>query len=107
MLRMRGPRGKLDVTFRQLKYFLALAEVGSYKEAAKVCGVTQSTLSLMIQRLEQDLGGILFERNSKSVTLTPLGRRIRTHTRVIVRNVGRMRALAQLSREDNTGVPRI
>lgn len=89
------------MTFRQLQYFLVLAKVGSYGRAAKACGVTQSTLSLMIQRLEQELGIILFDRRSNPATLTPLGRRLRSHARVIVRNVDKMRALSQLSREEN------
>lgn len=98
---VEGPQGRRNVTFRQLQYFLVLAKVGSYGRAAKACGVTQSTLSLMIQRLEQELGIILFDRRSNPATLTPLGRRLRSHARVIVRNVDKMRALSQLSREEN------
>ncbi|BAZ88685.1 transcriptional regulator LysR family protein [Raphidiopsis curvata NIES-932] len=48
----------------QLQAFLAIAQTGSFQQAAKKCGVTQSTISRQIQGLEADLGVELFHRNT-------------------------------------------
>ncbi len=50
----------------QLQAFLAVAETGNFGQAAKQCGVTQSTISRQIQSLEQDLGLPLFHRTSQA-----------------------------------------
>ena len=50
----------------QLQAFLAVTETGNFGQAAKRCGVTQSTISRQIQSLEQDLGLPLFHRNSQA-----------------------------------------
>ncbi|MBD3563135.1 LysR family transcriptional regulator, partial [Planktothrix sp. FACHB-1355] len=44
----------------QLQAFLAIAETGSFQQAARKCGVTQSTISRQIQSLETDLGLQMF-----------------------------------------------
>lgn len=48
----------------QLQAFLAIAQTGSFQQAAKKCGVTQSTISRQIQALEADLGVELFYRTT-------------------------------------------
>ncbi|MBE9197816.1 MULTISPECIES: LysR family transcriptional regulator [unclassified Nodularia (in: cyanobacteria)] len=48
----------------QLQAFLAIAETGSFQQAARKCGVTQSTISRQIQSLEADMGVELFHRTS-------------------------------------------
>ena len=50
----------------QLKAFLAITETGNFGQAAKKCGVTQSTISRQIQSLEQQLGLSLFHRTSQA-----------------------------------------
>ena len=50
----------------QLQAFLAVADTGNFGQAAKKCGVTQSTISRQIQSLEQDLGIDLFHRTSQA-----------------------------------------
>lgn len=50
----------------QLQAFLAVAETGSFQQAARRCGVTQSTISRQIQGLESDLGVSLFHRSSQA-----------------------------------------
>jgi len=58
-----------------LRYFLALAEIGSFTRAAARLNVTQPTLSTAIARLEEQLGARLFERDRKRIALTPAGQR--------------------------------
>ncbi|MCK8058992.1 MULTISPECIES: LysR family transcriptional regulator [unclassified Fusibacter] len=58
---------------RQLKYFVAVAEKLSFTEAAKSLYVAQSAVSQQISELEKKLGIPLFNRNRRSVKLTPAG----------------------------------
>lgn len=62
------------VNLRQLEYFLAVAETGSFTAAAHQVHVTQPSLSQQIKALEAELGGELFDRASRAVTLTAAGR---------------------------------
>lgn len=50
----------------QLQAFMAVAETGSFQQAARKCGVTQSTISRQIQGLEADLGVSLFHRTAQA-----------------------------------------
>lgn len=56
----------------QIEFVSAVAELQSFTEAAKSCHVTQPTLSNGIAQLENELGGRLFHRTTRSVSLTPL-----------------------------------
>jgi DNA-binding transcriptional LysR family regulator len=64
----------------QLQAFLAIAETGSFQQAARKCGVTQSTISRQIQSLEEDLGLPLFHRTHQA-KLTVGGDRFLPHAR--------------------------
>ena len=64
----------MPVTLRQLRYFKAVVEHGSFSRAAEGVHVSQPALSLQIRELESALDAILFERDSHGVLLTPLGR---------------------------------
>lgn len=59
--------------FRQMEYFVAVAEERQFSKAAARLGVGQSTVSEQIRALEQSFGTELFLRTSRSVTLTPAG----------------------------------
>jgi DNA-binding transcriptional LysR family regulator len=66
----------------QLQAFLAIAETGSFQQAARKCGVTQSTISRQIQALESDLGLPLFHRTAQA-KLTLGGERLLPRVRKI------------------------
>jgi DNA-binding transcriptional LysR family regulator len=66
-----------------LRYFLAVAELGSFSKAAAKVNVTQPTLSVGIAKLEEQVGARLFERTTRRVSLTPAGSRFLTHARRI------------------------
>ncbi len=59
--------------FDQLRYFLRIAEVANFTRAAEVLGISQPALSRSIQRLEDELGQPVFERQGKSLSLTQAG----------------------------------
>ena len=63
----------------QIRYFLELCEVQNFTRAAKRCGVSQPSLSNAIRRLEQELGGPLFQRNRGGCVLSELGQAVRPH----------------------------
>ena len=60
-------------TLRQMQYFVALAETGSFSRAAAASHVTQSTLSDAIRQLEEIIGVSLVDRSNRSLALTPAG----------------------------------
>ncbi len=66
-----------------LRYFLAVAELGSFSKAAARVSVTQPTLSVGIAKLESEVGARLFERTTRRVSLTPAGSRFLMHARKI------------------------
>jgi DNA-binding transcriptional LysR family regulator len=63
----------------QLKYFLAVAEEGSFTRAAAKSGISQLSLTNAIGMLERSLGARLFHRNHSGATLTELGRALKPH----------------------------
>ena len=58
---------------QQLRYFLAVAQTGSFTVAAKTCYVSQPSLSAQIAKLEYELGGPLIERSRQGARLTKSG----------------------------------
>lgn len=72
------------MTITQLQYVLAVAEHQNFTQAAAQCFVTQPTLSMQIQKLEDELDVQLFNRNKKPIQLTPIGRKIVDQAKIIV-----------------------
>jgi len=71
--------------------FLAVIANGSFVAASERLHVTQSTVSVRIQRLEEILGVELFERNKAGTTLTPAGKQFQRHAAVLTRTVEQAR----------------
>jgi len=59
-----------------LRYFMSALEMGSFSHAARANGVSQPTVSAAIQKLEDLMGGDLFYRHRRGLTVTPLGERL-------------------------------
>lgn len=59
---------------RELKYFLAVANEGSISGAAEALFITQPSLSRQMQNLEREVGGALFDRGNRKITLTERGK---------------------------------
>ncbi|MBP0905379.1 LysR substrate-binding domain-containing protein [Mariniflexile gromovii] len=72
------------MTITQLYYVLAVAENQNFTKAAEKCFVTQPTLSMQIQKLEEELDIQIFDRSKKPIELTDVGRKIVTQARNIV-----------------------
>jgi DNA-binding transcriptional LysR family regulator len=76
----------------QLKYFCAVAESGSLRNAARLVGVSPSALSKAIGQLEAGLGVALFAREGRGIVLTDDGKRVRERATRIVADFERLRA---------------
>ena len=63
-----------EMTLQQLEYIIAVEQHGYFVTAAEACGVTQSTLSLMIKKLEEELDVRIFNRDTHPVTITEMGK---------------------------------
>jgi LysR family hydrogen peroxide-inducible transcriptional activator len=78
------------MTITQLKYVLAIAEHKNFTKAAEKCFVTQPTLSTQIQKLEEELDILIFDRSKKPIELTSIGRKIVHQARNIVNESDRI-----------------
>jgi LysR family transcriptional regulator, hydrogen peroxide-inducible genes activator len=63
----------------QIRYFLAVCDTLNFTRAAELCNVSQPALTRAIQKLEEELGGLLFRRERSLTHLTDLGRLMRPH----------------------------
>jgi LysR family transcriptional regulator, nitrogen assimilation regulatory protein len=90
--------------FKQISYFVQVAELGSFTRAASVLRVAQPALSRQVRSLEVELRQPLFERNGRGVTLTPAGQRLLDHGRGILQQVQRARQDLQAQRGAASGL---
>src|SRR5580700_9666543 len=97
----------INVTLRQLRYFNALARHGHFGRAAEACAISQPAMSMQIKELEDALGGVLFERSARNVTLTQFGDEAAQRVHDILREVDELADLARASRDRLVGRLRI
>ena len=65
--------------FQHIRYFLALSRTLNFTKAAEACRVSQPALTRAIQKMEDELGGLLFSRERNNTHMTELGRLIEPH----------------------------
>lgn len=69
-------KSRINFSITQLEYIWAVYKHGHFAKAAEACSVTQPTLSMQVQKLEEDLGVIIFDRSKKPILLTDVGKKI-------------------------------
>ncbi|MGH7740010.1 MAG: LysR family transcriptional regulator, partial [bacterium] len=79
----------------QLRYFLAVAQTGRFTVAARICNVSQPSLSVQVAKLEDELGGPLFERTRKGGRLTARGETFLPRAKMILEQMEAAREDAQ------------
>ena len=97
------PTRNLDIDL--LRCFVTIADAGSFTRAGEQLGRTQSTVSLQIKRLEEQLGRAIFERSPRSLRLTADGERLLGTARKLL-NLND-RAVAELFEPDIAGGVRL
>lgn len=85
-------------TITQLEYVLAVDKERHFGRAANACHVSQPSLSSQIQKLEEELGIVIFDRSKKPILVTEAGKEIIAQAKVIVREHARLESIA-----DGTG----
>ena len=73
--------------FRQLRYFVKVAELRSFSEASKVLFISQSTLSQQIKQLEEELGVELLVRDSRHVSMSDYGEQYLPYAKQVLKDV--------------------
>lgn len=95
------------MTFQQLEYIVAVDKTRHFVNAAAACGVTQSTLSSTIQKLEQEIDVNIFDRSKKPIEPTLLGKQIIQQAEIILHNSAMLRQMVQSERNEERGKLRI
>ena len=95
------------MTLQQLRYIIAIDDYRHFGKAAESCGLTQSTLSLMVKKLEEELDVQLFDREAHPVSPTEIGRKIIDRAKVVLYNVGQISEMTRSEKEILSGPLRI
>jgi len=95
------------MNIQQFQYVLAVLDSENFKLAAESCFVTQSTLSTMIGRFEDEIGIKIFNRKTKPVSVTPEGEAIVKRLRIIDNEIGQLNNLVQELKGEMVGELRI
>lgn len=95
------------MTLTQLEYILAVDTCRHFGQASEQCFVTQPTLSMQIQKLEDDLGVKIFDRTKQPVIPTEIGSAIIAQARVVLREAAAIQQLIDDQKGTMTGELRI
>ena len=91
------------MNIRDLRYFIAVAELQHFGKAAEKCCVSQPTLSGQIKKIEEQLGIKLFERTNRRVVLTESGQQILGSAKNVLQEIDKIFDVAQSSQDPLSG----
>ena len=95
------------MNIRQLEYFIVMAETQQITEAAQQLYIAQPPLSRSLQRLENELGVVLFTRTKKGIELTDTGKVLYEKGRLLLKNYKDMLNVIKETEEGVSGTVRI
>lgn len=95
------------MTLIQLEYLLAVDTYRHFATAAEHCFITQPTLSMQLQKLEDELGVLLFDRSRVPVRPTEIGKEIIAQARVVVSESKKIQDIVQGQKQELSGELRI
>lgn len=95
------------MTLQELKYIVAIDQYRHFGKAAEACGLTQSTLSLMVKKLEDELDVRIFDRNAHPVVPTEIGRKIIDQAKVVLYNTDQITEMTRSEKKVLSGPLRI
>jgi LysR family transcriptional regulator, hydrogen peroxide-inducible genes activator len=91
------------MTIKQLEYVVAIDNFRSFTKAAENCMVTQPTLTMQVQKLEDDIGIKLFNRGKKPLVPTATGEHFILRARQITREIDQLRDFVSTDKESVSG----
>lgn len=95
------------MNLQQLQYIVALDDTRHFARAAAQCYVSQPTLSAMVKKLEDELGVVVFDRDTSPVQVTALGEAIIAQSRVILAELDRLKEIVVSDKDGVSGKLRI
>lgn len=93
---------KMNFSLTQLEYVMAVHKYGHFAKAAEACHVTQPTLSVQIQKLEEDLGVVIFDRSKKPILLTEVGKRVVEQIQSVLFEAKKIESIIQVEQKNGT-----
>jgi LysR family hydrogen peroxide-inducible transcriptional activator len=91
------------MTITQLEYILAVEQYRHFGKAAKSCSVTQPTLSMQLQKAEEELGIVLFDRSKNPILTTDEGLLIIDQARVVIREYKKIFSIIDTFKDEVRG----
>lgn len=95
------------MTLTQLEYVVAVAREGSFVKAADKCHVTQPTLSMQIQKLEDELNTVLFDRKKQPIVPTDLGHAVIAKAEEVIKTSSSILQMVKDARNEVSGSLRL
>ena len=91
------------MTLQQMEYIVAVDRYRHFAKAAEACGVSQSTLSALIQKLEQELDVAIFDRSSHPIMPTAIGAEIVARAKKVLFDAAQVRELVAARKGESVG----
>lgn len=91
------------MTLQQLRYIIAIDQYRHFGKAAEACDLTQSTLSLMVKKMEEELDVRLFNRDAHPVEPTEMGRKVIDLAKVVLFNAEQIIEMTRSEKEALSG----
>ena len=91
------------MNIQQIDYIIAVGELRNFGQAAEKCFITQSTLSTMVARFEEEIGITIFDRKTKPVTITKEGVDIIQQLKIIAKELEHLQEVVQTLKGEISG----
>jgi LysR family transcriptional regulator, hydrogen peroxide-inducible genes activator len=91
------------MTITQMEYTVAVGKFGSFVTAAEQCNVTQPTLSMQIQKLEEELGVKIFDRNHHPIQVTEVGAQLIEQMKSALQETGKVYEIINEKKKEIVG----
>ena len=91
------------MTLQQMEYIVAVGKYRHFAKAAESCGISQSTLSSLVQKLEIELDVTIFDRNSHPVKPTAVGEEIISRAKLLLFNAAQVKELVATRKGESVG----
>jgi hypothetical protein len=91
------------MTLQQMEYIVAVDKYRQFVKAAESCNVTQSTLSAMILKLEEELDVQIFDRKAHPLVPTPVGEKVISQAKIVLSNAEHLKEMIMSEQQQESG----